>query len=141
MKTLVGIVLVGFSLVAESAHASVTPAHLAMEQVKSFLDTQVERQLQEVLPQHKAANHLIGFQSNLMRGKFSEGDGHTSHYFGNTQVIVQIGVTETYHEVDCSVSATAVVVGFAKQMVPVLEEEVNNEQLVLKRHNVRCTVR
>ena len=55
--------------------------------------------------------------------------------------MVQIGQSDTYYEVDCRVSATAEVVGFAKQMIPVLEEEVNHEQLVLKRHGVRCTLR
>lgn len=141
MKTWVGVMGIGLGLLAQSASAQVTPAHQAMNQVKVFLDAEVERRVQEVIPQHKAANHLIQFQSNLMRGKYSESHGGFSDFFGTTKVMVQIGATHTIDEVTCSVSASAQVVPFAMQQVPVLEEVVNEEQLVLKRQHVRCRLR
>ncbi len=133
------LVVIG-GLLSQTLFASVTPASLAMEQVKAFLDNEVRSEIQRVIPPHKAANYLIQFSSNLSRGKFSEEQGGFSEFFGNTEVMVQVGFGDLYHEVGCQVSATTGVVPFAKQIVPILEEEVNGEQLVLKRHHVSCSV-
>jgi len=140
MKSLVGIALLGMSLVGQSALARVTPAALALEVVKTYLDVQVENEIRGVLPQHKAANHFVEFESRLGRGKYSEDHYGFADFAGTTEALVQIGASDTYHRVSCHVSATVQVVNFAKQMVPILEETTNEEQLLLTRRNVSCRV-
>ena len=120
------------------AQATVTPAHLALNQVKQYLDAQTENEIYRTIPPVKAASYIIQFQSNLGRGKFSTDEFGFTDFFGTTQVMMQVGVSETYRQVTCSTFAHAQVVPFAKQEVPILEEEVNEQQLILKKHQVRC---
>lgn len=132
-----GLVVLAVGVLGQQALA-VTPAHLAMRPVKAFLDARIERMVAEALPDHEEPAHLIQFQTQLMRGKYSSTPGGFSDYFGDSTVMVQIGETGTYYEVGCHFSASAIVVPFAKQLVPVLEETVNEQQLILRRHQVSC---
>ena len=139
MKNLFGVSLIGMFLGA-SAFARVTPAHLALQPVKQFLDAQMEQAIRDLVPQVKAANHIVMYRTNFMRGKFSETEGGFSDFFGDTEVTVQIGMSQTFYDISCQLAASAQVVPFAMQMVPILEETTNEEQLILRRHEVSCRV-
>ncbi len=127
--------LVGFSL-----HANVTPAQYALKQVKVFLDKKAEDEVFRALPPHKARSYITDTQATMGRGKFSEEEGGFADFAGNSNYTVVLAGSEQYTHVECYLSATAVVVPFAKQVVPVIEEEINHQQLILKRNRVRCTL-
>lgn len=136
MKSMMMVVGITTALVAQSASA-VTPAHLAMRQVRAYFERELESAIGNAVPFTEAALHLVSFQTNLMRGKFSSQKGGFSDFFGDTSVMVQVGETDAYYELQCHHTASAMVVPFAMQQHPILEESPE-EQLILKRHNVGC---
>ncbi len=127
-----GIVTTGFCSMA------VTPAPQALTKVKAFLDVQARAKIESALPFYEGKTHLIQIETGLARGKYSEKPNSFADFQGRTKAILQLNSSDTYFTVDCDLSATATVVPFAKQLVPILEEEVNRAQLTLKRHEVSC---
>ena len=127
-------------LFSTAATAAVTPAHQALDKVQKYLAERAEYEASRIVPQHKSLNYLVEQSLSLGRGKYSDDFYGFSDFSGSSEYLFQWSGSNEYYRVKCGLSAHAAVVSFAKQMYPILEEEVNAEQLILKRVHVRCRV-
>ena len=123
-----------------AATAAVTPAHFAFDKVQSFLVEKAEFEASRLIPMRKSKNYVVEQTVSLGRGKYSTDQFGFSDYAGSSEYLFQWANSETFYRVTCRLSARATVVPFAKQLDPILEEETNAEQLILKRARVSCKV-
>jgi hypothetical protein len=127
-----------FMIFSTAAFADVTPAHQALDKVQKYLAEKAEYEASRIVPQHKSLNYLVEQSLSLGRGKYSDEFYGFSDFSGSSEYLFQWSGSDEYYRVKCGLSAQAAVVSFAKQMHPILEEEANTEQLILKRVRVSC---
>ena len=120
------------------ANAQVTRSHHSLEKVQSILIDRALDQAFDLIPIHKSKSYIVEQSVSLGRGKFSTDEFGFADYSGQAEFLFQWADSSEYSRVNCRLTATVEVVPFAKQELPVIEEEVNVEQLVLKRAKVTC---
>src|SRR5262245_4374372 len=121
----------GVAVMAAPLMASVRPARLALDKVQPILLAAAQQEIESSVVVHKAMSYPVGQTVNFQRGKFSEEQFGFAEFRGSVEALYVTAGAHFVDEAHCDLYARVRVVPFAKQEVPILEEETNVAQLIL----------